>query len=128
MRVLEALKILEKAALNCKRRSVDTPEVHHALDVLAPYCDPEWRITGFREHVKAHEGFAFNPSAEGQQQNLRVSAASTPTCNLAAQIAKLDGRYGKTKDATVKAELDRLTAELENLPNDGNSTSQKNRI
>jgi hypothetical protein len=59
VRVLETLKILEEPILNCKRPSVDTPEVHQALDVLALYCDPEWRVTGFREHLKAHEGFAF---------------------------------------------------------------------
>ena len=50
MRLLEALKILEDATLDCKRRNIDTPEVREALDVLAPYCRPEWKITGFREH------------------------------------------------------------------------------
>jgi hypothetical protein len=35
---------------------------------------------------------------------------------LAARIQKLNNWYKKTKDAAVKMELDRLTAELEKLP------------
>ena len=70
MRILEALKILEAATLECKTREIDTPEVREALDVLAPHCEPEWRIRGFREHLKPSE--EFGPSGEGQQQNLRV--------------------------------------------------------
>jgi hypothetical protein len=42
VRILEALKILEAAVLECKTREIDTPEVREALDVLAPYCRPEW--------------------------------------------------------------------------------------
>jgi len=72
MRVLEALKILEDATLNCKRGSVDTPKVREALDLLEPYCRPEWRVTGFRDHLKAHKEFGLDPNGEGQQQNLRV--------------------------------------------------------
>jgi len=35
---------------------------------------------------------------------------------LSQQIGKLNYRYKKTKDATLKAEIDRLTAELVALP------------
>jgi hypothetical protein len=48
VRILEALEILEAAVLECKTREIDTPEVREALDVLAPYCRPEWRVAGFR--------------------------------------------------------------------------------
>jgi hypothetical protein len=44
VRILEALKILEAAVLECKTREIDTPEVREALDVLASYCRPEWRV------------------------------------------------------------------------------------
>jgi len=117
VRVLEALKILEAATIECKTRDVDTPEVREALDVLAPYCRPEWRITGFREHLKRHE--EFGPGGEGQLQVLRVYFSGIHTCVrqlLAGQIGKLNYRYKKTNDAMLKAELDRLTAELTALP------------
>ena len=48
----DALKILEAATLKCKTRDIDTPEVIEALDVLAPYCRPERRITGFRDQLE----------------------------------------------------------------------------
>ena len=56
MRVLEALRILEAATLNCKEHSIDTPEVNQVLDVLDSYCRPEWRVAGFRHNL--------NPGAE----------------------------------------------------------------
>ena len=117
VRVLEALKILEAATIECKTRDIDTPEVREALDLLAPYCRPEWRVTGFRDHLKPHE--EFGPGGEGQQQSLRVyfgGIYSNVRYLLQTQIKRLNNRYRKTKDAAVKAELDRLTAELEKLP------------
>jgi hypothetical protein len=36
MRVLEALKTLEDAVLDCKLRAIDTPELHAALDAVEP--------------------------------------------------------------------------------------------
>jgi hypothetical protein len=115
--VLEALRILENATLDCKRHSIDTPEVNEALDVLEPNCRPEWRVTGFRHHLKAHDG--FGNSGEGQQQNLRVyfgGIHDNVRKLLSALIGKLNYRYRKTKDNVVKAEVDRLTAELEKMP------------
>jgi hypothetical protein len=48
MTVLEALTILESAVLECKKRSVDTPEIRDALDLLEPQIQPEWLIPQFR--------------------------------------------------------------------------------
>ena len=117
MRVLEALKILEAATVECKTRDVDTPEVREALDVVAPYCRPEWRVAGFRDHLKRND--AFGPGGEGQQQNLRVYFAgihANVRQLFQTRINGLDTRYRKTKDLAAKAELDRLTAELAALP------------
>jgi hypothetical protein len=38
VRVLEALRILKAATVECKVRSIETPEVREALDLLDPYC------------------------------------------------------------------------------------------
>lgn len=117
MRVLEALRILEAATLNCKTCRIDTPEVNQALDVLEPHCRPEWRVEGFRHSLEPH-GDSGN-DREGQQQVLRVYFAGihgSVRKLLSAQIATLSYRYRKTHDQAVKAELDRLTAELERLP------------
>jgi hypothetical protein len=117
VRVLEALRILEAATRNCKKHSIDTPEVNQALNVLEPYCRPEWRVAGFRNSLKAH-GDSGN-DREGQQQVLRVYFAGIHDSVrklLSAQIGTLNYRYRKTKDEAVKAELDRLTAELDKLP------------
>jgi hypothetical protein len=117
MRVLQALKILETATIDCKTRDIDTPEVREAFHMLEPYCRPEWRIAGFREHLKPVE--EFGPSREGQQQNLRVyfgGIHKSVRKLLSGQIGKLNYRYRKTKDSAVKAEIDRLTAEIENMP------------
>jgi len=46
--VLEALTILESAVLECKKRSVDTPEIRDVLDLLEPQIQPEWLIPQFR--------------------------------------------------------------------------------
>ena len=114
---LEALKILEDATIECKAREIDTREVREALDVLAPYCRPEWLVTGFRSHLTPHE--EFGPGGEGQQQNLRVyfgGIHDSVRNLLSQQIGKLNYRYTKTNDAAVKAEIDRLTAEFAALP------------
>jgi len=117
VRVLEALKIFEAATIECKTRDIDTPEVREALDVVAPYCRPEWRVTGFRDHLKRSD--EFGPGGEGQQQNLRVYFGGNPRqCPAAASNADQRARYSLSKDEgfAAKAELDRLTAELAALP------------
>jgi hypothetical protein len=116
VRVLEALKILEEATLDCKIRDVNTPEVRTALDVLQPYCRPAWRIAGFRDHLKPHDK---GHEREGQEQVLRVyfgGIYDNVRQLLSAQIKRLNDRYEKTKDVVAKQELDRLKTELEQLP------------
>ncbi len=116
MRVLEALKILEEATLDCKIRDVDTPEVRAALGVLQPYCRPKWRVAGFRDHSQPHDK---GPEREGQQQVLRVYFGGiyrNVRQLLSTEIKRLNHRYEKTTDAVVKQELDRLKAELARLP------------
>ena len=118
MRVLEALKILEDAVLDSKKRDIDTPEVRKALDLLDPICEPKWRIAGFRYELRPHAGQS-RPELEGQQQVLRVYFRSIYICVrelLAARVDKLNYSYKQKNDPAVKAELDRLTAELEKLP------------
>ena len=118
MRVLEALKILEAATIECKTRDIDMPEVKEALDVLAPYCRPEWKITGFRDNLKRREQ-EFGPGGEGQQQILRVSFSGIygdVRALLQRKIGALEFQYRRTEGAAAKDELDRLTIEFERMP------------
>jgi hypothetical protein len=118
MRVLEALKILEDATLNSKNRDIDTPEVREALDALDPYCDPKWRVDGFRNSLQPHKR-DIGVELEGQQQVLRVYFSGIHDDVrrlLLMQVGRLAFRYTKTTDCLVKAELDRLNAALEKLP------------
>jgi hypothetical protein len=117
VRVLEALKILEDATLDCKIRDINTPEVRTALEVLQPYCRPLWRVTGFHDHLKQHG--EQGPDSEGQQQVLRVyfgGIYENVRQLLSTQVKKLSYRYEKTKDVSVKRELNRLKSKLEQLP------------
>jgi hypothetical protein len=65
VRVFEALRILEAAVIDCRTRDIDTSEVRKALDVIEPYCWPEWRIDGFRDQLISHEknGSGKSPAA-----------------------------------------------------------------
>ena len=117
MRVTEALRILEAATRDCKTRDIDTPDVRDALDVLEPYCWPDWRIEGFRNHLTRHDAIGFG--GEGQQQTLRVYFGGIYGCvrtRLSAEVGKLNYQYRETKSVAVKTELDRLTEELMALP------------
>ena len=61
--MLEALKALEEAVLDCKLRSIDTPELHAALDAVEPYVSPAWSVQNFRLNVTSSEGLDFkNPT------------------------------------------------------------------
>jgi hypothetical protein len=126
VRLLEALRILEAATIDCKTHNIDTPEAREALDLLEPYCRPSWRVKGFREHLIRHE--EFGPGGEGQQQNLRVyfgGIYGNVRELLVGRIKRLESRYAKTKGAALKAELDRLTAELNTLPERWNFVDRK---
>ena len=73
MRVLEALKILEDATIECKDRLINTPEVNEALAVIERHIDTEWRINSFRSHLERHpEPYsAGNDGSEGQKEAAR---------------------------------------------------------
>jgi hypothetical protein len=121
MRVLEALKILEEATLDAKKRAIDTRHVRQALDVLDPYCAPKWRVAGFRDHLRPHTQDGVE--LEGQQQILRAyfdGIYKNVRQLLLVEIGKLNYRNRKTKDGAVKAKLDRLNSELEKLPEQWN--------
>ena len=118
MRILEALRILEDATVECKVRDIDTPDVKEALDLLDPYCRPTWFIEGFRNHLRPGKG-QFGPEFEGQQQNLRVNFGGIHADvrhMLISRIGRLGVRYCKTKDPAIKAEINRLNAEFAKLP------------
>ena len=51
MRILEALRTLEAATLECKLRPIDTPEVRETLDLLEPYCHAVVSIEGRRPQM-----------------------------------------------------------------------------
>jgi hypothetical protein len=72
MTVLEALAILETAVLECKKRDINTPEVHEALTLLEPHIQPEWLIPQFRHHALNRHN-RNEVDREGQQQVLRAT-------------------------------------------------------
>jgi len=85
--------------------------------VVEPYCPPERRVTGFRDHLKAEK--EFGPRGEGQHNRtyrvyfstFTATFGTNPSANKSARNS-----FRKTRDAPVKAELDKLKAELERLP------------
>ena len=75
------------------------------------------KLAGFRHSLEPC-GESGN-DREGQQQVLRVYFAGihgSVRKLFSARIATLSYRYRKTHNQVIKAELDRLTAELERLP------------
>src|SRR5262245_41466615 len=71
MIALQALAILESAVLECKQRSIDTPEVIEALDLLAPHIQRQWVILQFSSHLQRDP--KVEGDAEGQQLVLRAT-------------------------------------------------------
>lgn len=113
MRVLEPLKILESAVRECKERSIDTPEVKEALDVLDPYSSTK-RMEGFRYNLRPSVG-QYGADVEGQQQVLRVYFTGIHAAIRAlikVHLARLVARYGKTDDETLKGDIYRWNTEL----------------
>jgi len=91
VRLLAALKILEAAVLDLKKRNIDTTEVRVALDLFEPKCKPQWTVSGFREQLRLHAEQS-SVELEGQQQILRVYFRSIYDCVrelLAARIGNL---------------------------------------
>ena len=80
MRMLEALRILEDATLECKVRNIDMPEVKAALDLLDPYCRPTWFVKMFRASLQRGINYIGlrNLKANSRCSGL-ISVASTAT-------------------------------------------------
>src|SRR6266403_3966127 len=101
MRVLEALRILDDATVECKVRNIDTPDVKEALDLLDPYCRPAWFVRTFRDSLQRGMNYIGLPEFEGQQQMLRVQFAGiyrNVRQLLIARLGRLGAKYCKTKD------------------------------
>ena len=119
MRVVDALRILETAILDCKdckTRGIDTSDVRKALEVLEPYCWPDWRIDGFRHQLISHKK---NGPDKNQQQILAGYFGGIYGCvrnMLALELERLNYRLRQTPDALIRAEADLLTTELASLP------------
>jgi hypothetical protein len=115
MRVLEALKILEDAVLDSLEQPADTPRVREALDTLEPFVSHS--IQAFR-----HGLFVPNRRPyylEAQQHNLNNSFSHihrSVRALLDRRVQELADRSARTQDPKIKAELQRLSAELDRLP------------
>lgn len=122
MRILEALRILEDATLECKRRPIDTPAVREALNLLEPYCSPPWLVPQFRNNLKATktpDALLVGAVREGQQQVLRVTFRgiyANVRWLIACRLGQLGTDYCRTKDPGIKGEIERLNAALARLP------------
>jgi hypothetical protein len=115
MITLEALKTIERAALECKERNIDTSEVRAALDFLEPRIFPEWLIPQFRAHLFGDQQYW---DKEGQQQVLRVifrrirEAVRSLLCRHMDELAAI---YADSHNPDVKAAMRRLSKEREEL-------------
>jgi hypothetical protein len=112
MRILEALGLLDDCVYLCEEKSIDTPQVREALDVVHSYvarCRPQ--LEEFRN--------VLQPQGSGQQQKL---IACFPAIHhevrskLAARIKTLEFRDEVKRSEKTKAEIARLRLELEGLP------------
>jgi len=116
MIALQALAILESAVLECKQRSIDTPEVMEALDLLAPHIQRQWVILQFRSHL--HRDPKVEVDAEGQQLVLRATFPGIRDAVrelLAVRTDALARKFADTHDMQVKDELVRLLKEYGKL-------------
>ena len=116
MRILEALAILESAVLECKKRSIDTPEVREALDLLEPYIQPEWLIPQFRHNIGGEREKDYQREAE--QQVLRATFPGIRDSVrelLGVRADALARQFHETHDINVKNELERLLKEYGKL-------------
>jgi len=105
---LEALPTLESAVLECKKRSVDTPEVREALDLLEPHIQREWLIPQFRHLLEASEKTAIrgkvnSSTFEGIRESLREL--------IGKQMGALGRQFTATHDMKVKDEIERFAKE-----------------
>jgi hypothetical protein len=118
MRILEALSLIDDAVYLCKEKSVDTPEVNAALDLLQVQL-PRLRqqIGEFRKALKSRD--MGEDRLEVQQRELRECIPpihNTVRNKLTAHIKTLEFRYKVRPDDKTKVEIERLTLELEGIP------------
>jgi hypothetical protein len=114
MTVLEALAILEAGVLESKKRSIDTPQVKQALDLLEPYIRPTWLIPQYRDNVIGHDR-TTQVALEGQQQVLRATfpgIRGSVRVRLEVRMDRLALKFYETKDLKVRDEIYRLAGEL----------------
>ena len=117
MRILEALSIINDAVYLCKEKSVDTPEVNAALNLLQVQL-PRMRqqIGEFRKALKPRD--TGEDRLEMQQRELRERIPPIHDAvrnKLKAHIKTLEFRYKVKPDDKTKAEIERLKLELEGL-------------
>jgi hypothetical protein len=116
MRVLEALKILEAAALECPQRSIDTPEVWEALHILERFVVPDYLVPRFRQHLTPANRRDFY--LEQQQHVLKLTFSrihSSIRRSLERQVERLNLHAGRG-DECVGSELERLSTALKAMP------------
>jgi hypothetical protein len=115
MITLEALKTLEDAVLECKKRNIDTSEVREALNYLGPHISPEWLILQFRAFLCDDH---LCTDKEAQQKVLRVMfrcIRKAVRSLLGWQMDELAARYADSHNPDVKAAIRRLSLECEKL-------------
>jgi hypothetical protein len=129
MRLLDALKTLEAATMECRQRAINTAEVHGALDAIEPYIK-------FSGYVKTFRLYVFRSSRELW---LRDDLEQVLTINfqgihgsvrllLQSEVRKLSRRYARTQDETIKLKIDRLSGKLTSLPEHWNAMRDGNRL
>jgi hypothetical protein len=112
MTILQALKILENAVLDCKRSDVDTADVREALELLESHIRPNWLVLRFRAHIER----ARNADVELEEQQQVLSITFPGIRDAVREVVrrnmdKLARRYAESHTRDVKAELERLILE-----------------
>ena len=114
---LEALATLESAVLECKKRTVNTPEVSEALDLLERYVWPKWLVPQFRH--EASDGYGSNDvDREGQQQVLRATFPGIRNAVrelISVRMDALARKFYETHDMRVPDEIYCLAREYGKL-------------
>ena len=113
---MQALAILEAAVLECKKRSIDTPDVRDALDFLEPHIKPAWLVPKFRHHIGG--GRETDYQREGQQQVLRATFPGIRDSVKELVGIRMDAlvqQFVRNHDIKVKEEIERLAKEYGKL-------------
>jgi hypothetical protein len=118
MRILEALSIIDDAVYQCREKSLDTPAINAALDLLQVHL-PRMRqqIEGFRAALNL-QNFGVD-GLEKQQLELRQRIPPIHDAvrnKLKAHIKTLEFRYKVKLDEKTKPEIERLILALEGIP------------